>query len=249
MSIFSFGVLDSRLSFHLTYGFYCSAGFLLAQTSWLKHMEREEGRLSSLYMSELFCLLAMWSQEHREVPAYLEALYFPVSKARFWCLVALLPLGSEFVTNRAEMPSPRHCALRNFLLVTTVGVERVAAGKKAEEVLARHFSCTDLGRGRCAHHLCTRPGTLHLGHWHSTGNGFVGHTQVHCTASKCTGASHWALDLVLCAFVSKTNCQMILPGFGITFIIKQFIIDWIVIIPHCYILHKNKSQVVPHNLM
>lgn len=73
---------------HLTCGFYCSTGFLLAQTSWLKHMEREEGRHSSLYMFELFCLLAMWSQEHREVPANLEALCFPVSKARWHILVS-----------------------------------------------------------------------------------------------------------------------------------------------------------------
>lgn len=72
VSIFSFGVLDSRLPFRIGHmGFIVQTGFLLPQTSWLKHREREEGRHSSLYIFELLCLLAMWSQEHREVPAYL----------------------------------------------------------------------------------------------------------------------------------------------------------------------------------
>lgn len=132
--------------------------------------------------------------------------------------------------------------LRNVLLVTTVVIEQAAPEKKAEEILARHFSCTNLGRGHCSHYLCMRSGTEHLGYCHSTGNGFAGYTQVHWTASTCTGTFHWALDLVLCAFLSKTNCQMIPHGFGITFIINHFIIDWIVIIPQSYILHKHKPQ-------
>lgn len=60
---------------------------------------------------------------------------FPRSDDTFWCLVALLPLGSEFVINRAEMPSPRHCAAKELLIGNQCGNRASCTRKKRQRGL------------------------------------------------------------------------------------------------------------------
>lgn len=57
---------------------------------------------------------------------------FPRPDDTFWRLVALLPLGSESVINRAEMPSPRHCAAKALLLVNHCGNRASCTGTKRQ---------------------------------------------------------------------------------------------------------------------